>query len=133
MGPSAVPPPNVKTETTRRDLAKLVTALLARWGLDNEQQLLLLGLGPESQQALPAYRAGERALPEQRDVLERVGYLLGIHKCLVFLFPEDEILRYGWVHRRNALLHHRTPLEVMLEDGYSGIARMARFIDQAKL
>lgn len=122
-------PPDLQEESARRDLARVVSALFERWKLDGISQLQLLGLSPESRKLLPRYRAGERALPVQRDILDRAGFLLGIHKGLRFLFPEDEALRFDWVHRRNAALDHATPLDVMLRDGLIGIARVARLVD----
>ncbi|MBB5206568.1 MbcA/ParS/Xre antitoxin family protein [Chiayiivirga flava] len=123
------PLPDLQLEQSRRDLARVVSALFERWNLDGASQLQLLGLSPESRKLLPRYRAGERALPAQRDILDRAGYLLGIHKALRFLFPEDEALRFDWVHRRNAALDHATPLDIMLRDGLLGIARVARLLD----
>lgn len=121
--------PDLQDEQSRRDLARVVAALFERWDLDGISQLQLLGLSPESRKLLPRYRAGERALPAQRDILDRAGFLLGIHKGLRFLFPEDEALRFDWVHRRNAALDHATPLDIMLRDGLLGIARVARLVD----
>lgn len=121
--------PDLADEATRRDLARVVAALLGKWGLPGDAQLALLGLSPESRKLLPQYRRGERALPNTRDTLDRAGYLLGIHKGLRLLFPEDEDLRYGWVRRANALLDGRTPLAVMRDDGLVGLARIARFVD----
>ena len=116
-------------EGARCDLARVVAALFERWGIDNVAQLQLLGLSAESRKLLPRYRAGERPLPAQRDILDRAGFLLGIHKGLRFLFPEDEELRYSWVRRRNAALDQATPLDIMLRDGLLGIARVARLVD----
>lgn len=121
--------PNLADEATRMDLARVVAALLGKWALPADAQLALLGLSPESRKVLAQYRRGERALPNSRDTLDRAGYLLGIHKGLRLLFPEDETLRYGWVQRRNRLLGERTPLQVMIEDGLPGLARVARFVD----
>ncbi|MGN6512277.1 MAG: antitoxin Xre/MbcA/ParS toxin-binding domain-containing protein [Lysobacteraceae bacterium] len=131
MRPSPVPAqlPDLSTDAGRRDLARVVAALFARWELPGDVQLALLGLSPESRKLLAQYRRGERALPNGRDTLDRAGYLLGIHKGLRLLFPEDAALRYGWIRRRNALLGDRTPLEVMLADGLVGLARIARFVD----
>jgi hypothetical protein len=117
------------SEEARRDLARIVAALFERWRLDTEVQMQLLGMSPKSRTQLPKYRTGERALPASRDTLDRAGYLLGIHKGLRLLFPEDEELRFSWVHRRNRALEGATPLEVMLHDGLLGIARVARLID----
>lgn len=131
MRPSAVPAPfpDLAADATRRDLARVVAALFARWELPGDTQLALLGLSPESRKLLAQYRRGERALPNTRDTLDRAGYLLGIHKGLRLLFPEDPALRYGWIRRRNGLLGDRTPLDVMLADGLVGLARIARFVD----
>ncbi len=117
------------SEENRRDLARIIAALFERWALDTEVQMQLLGMSPNSRKQLPKYRAGESALPNNRDTLDRAGYLLGIHKGLRLLFPEDEELRFSWVRRRNQALDGATPLEVMVRDGLIGIARIARLID----
>ena len=131
MRPVAAPAPlpDLSEEATRRDLARVLAALFGKWALPGDVQLALLGLSPESRKLLPQYRRGERALPNTRDTLDRAGFLLGIHKGLRLLFPEDPALRYGWVKRRNALLGERTPLDVMLDEGLVGLARIARFVD----
>lgn len=121
-------PPALQDEQVRKDLARVVLALFARWNLGTEQQLALLGLSPESRRLLAQYRTGDKPLPGGRDSLDRAGYLMGIHKGLHLLFPEDEELRYGWVHLRNALLDGDAPLQVMLRDGLVGLARVARFV-----
>lgn len=121
--------PDLADDATRRDLARVLAALFEKWALPTDQQLALLGMSPESRKVLAQYRRGERALPNSRDTLDRAGFLLGIHKGLRMLFPEDPELRYAWVHRRNALLDGRAPLEVMLADGLIGVARIARFVD----
>ncbi|MES2820257.1 MAG: MbcA/ParS/Xre antitoxin family protein [Pseudomonadota bacterium] len=117
------------SDDARRDLARVVSALFERWQLDSELQMQLLGMSPKSRKLLPKYRAGDSALPGNRDTLDRSGYLLGIHKGLRLLFPEDEQLRFSWIHRRNRALDGETPLEVMVRDGLLGIARIARLID----
>jgi hypothetical protein len=121
--------PELDRDTTRMDLARILVALFERWSLTTDAQQSLLGLSPESRKLIGLYRRGERALPNQRDALDRAGYLLGIHKGLRLLFPENPELRYSWVHRRNQVLGGRAPLEVMLEDGLVGVARVARLVD----
>lgn len=116
-------------DAERRALAKVIGALFERWQLDAETQTNLLGLSVSSRKLLPRYRRGEAALPAGRDVRDRVGYLLGIHKGLRLLFPHNEALRYSWVHRRNDMLDGQAPLEVMTRDGLVGIARVARLVD----
>lgn len=121
--------PDLTNEVTRRHLARVIATLFEKWELPTETQLALLGMSPESRKVLAQYRRGERSLPNSRDTLDRAGYLLGVHKALRLLFPEDTDLRYQWVQRRNRLLGERTPLEVMVDDGLVGLARVARFVD----
>lgn len=123
------PTTDLADDAVRRDLARVVAALLEKWNLSTQTQLALLGMSRESRKVLPQFRRGERALPNTRDTLDRAGYLLGIHKGLRMLFPEDETLRYSWVHRRNRMLGEREPLQVMVDEGLIGLARVARFVD----
>lgn len=119
----------LRDEQVRRDLARTLAALFARWELTSAEQMLLLGLSPESRKLARAWQRGDQPLPDSRDCLDRAGYLLGIHKGLRLLFPEDEALRFGWVKRRNAALGGQRPLDIMLEEGLIGIARVARLVD----
>ncbi|MDD5286061.1 MAG: MbcA/ParS/Xre antitoxin family protein, partial [Desulfuromonadaceae bacterium] len=73
-------------------------------------------------------RNGE-ALPESRDTLDRVGWLMAIHKALGLLYPYNEDVRYSWVTRRNKAFDNLTPLDVMREQGIIGIARVSRYLD----
>jgi hypothetical protein len=119
----------VRDEQVRRDLARTLAALFVRWELSNAEQMTLLGMSPESRKLVRAYQRGDQPLPDNRDCLDRAGFLLGIHKGLRLLFPEDEVLRFGWVKRRNHFLAGQRPLDVMLEGGLIGIARVARLVD----
>lgn len=121
--------PRLEAEQSRKDLARAVTALFEKWHLDDDEQLTLLGLDRTSRNALPQYRSGERALPNNPDMPERVGHLLRIHGGLRLLFPEDEAIRFGWVKMRNRALAGRTALDVMLSEGLVGITRVARLVD----
>lgn len=120
---------DLSTEQSRQVLAKALLALFDHWQLTADQMLALLGLSPGSKSVLPQYRRGERALPSGRDVADRASYLLRIHKGVRMLYPRDAELRYGWVNRPKEVLDGKTPLEVMLNDGLLGVARMARFVD----
>lgn len=116
-------------EQTRKKLGILVMRLFERWGLTSEEQLNLLGLSPRSRALLARYRKGQAALSAGRDTLDRVGWLLAVHKALRLLYPENEGLRYGWVRRRNRSFENLTPLEVMTGEGLLGVAKVARYLD----
>ncbi len=118
----------LESADSRKGLATLVIKLFHLWGLSTSDQLDLLGLSPKSRAMLSKYAKGE-ALPATRDMYDRVGWLLSIHKALRLLYPRNEDIRYSWVNRRNAAFDNLAPLEVMKEQGIIGIARVARYLD----
>lgn len=113
---------------SRSALAKMITKLFQLWDLSTADQLGLLCLSTKSRSLLTKYRSGE-PLPESRDTIERVGWLMSIHKSLGLLYPYDDSLKYSWVNRRNKRFDNLTPLEVMREQGFLGIAKVARYLD----
>jgi len=112
----------------RQALAKMALQLFRHWNLGTADQLNLLGLSETSRATLSKYARGG-ALPSTRDMRDRLGWLLSIHKALRLLYPRDEEMRYSWVSRRNAAFDNRMPLEVMKEEGIIGIARVSRYLD----
>lgn len=130
--PSPIPELNDHIDLTadapRRALSKMVMQMFRLWGLPTSDKLQLLGLSPTSRATLARYSRGV-ALPATRDMLDRVGWLLAIHKALRLLYPHNEEIRYSWVSRRNTAFNNFTPLEVMNEQGIIGIARVARYLD----
>lgn len=112
----------------RSAMAKMVMKLFALWGIQTADQLELLGLSPNSRAMLTKYRNGT-PLPESRDMLDRTGWLLSIHKALALLYPDNPQLRYSWVSLRNQALGNLTPLAVMKEQGLIGIAKVSRYLD----
>lgn len=119
---------DLASEESRGALSKMVIKLFRLWNLSTADQLELLGLSPKSRAMLARYGKGE-ALPGTRDILDRVGWLLAIHKALRLLYPQNEDIRYSWVSRRNAAFHNLSPLTVMKEQGIIGIAKVARYLD----
>jgi len=119
---------NLHGTEARGELAKIIMRLFELWSLSTADQLELLGLSPKSRGLLAKYAKGE-ALPESRDSLDRVGWLLAIHKALRLLYPQNPEIRYTWVNRRNTAFANLTPLIVMKEQGILGLARVARYLD----
>jgi hypothetical protein len=112
----------------RRKLARMVTRLFEHWNLPAADQLELLGLSRTSRAQISRYRNGG-AVPSSRDMLDRIGWLLSIHKNLRLLYPRNENIRYTWVKRRNRILDDQRPLDIMKIQGLIGIARVARYLD----
>ena len=119
---------NIENSDARRKLARMVTRLFELWELPSADQLELLGLSRTSRAQLSKYRKGG-ALPSSRDMLDRIGWLLSIHKSLRLLYPRNENIRYTWVKRRNRILDDQRPLDIMTYQGLLGIARVARYLD----
>ena len=119
---------NIENSDARRKLSRMVTRLFTLWNLTTADQLELLGLSRTSRAQLSKYRKGG-ALPSSRDMLDRIGWLLSIHKSLRLLYPRNEIIRYSWVKRRNQMLDDQRPLDIMKHHGLIGIARVARYLD----
>lgn len=119
---------NLENSDARRKLAQMVTRLFELWDLPAADQLELLGLSRTSRAQISKYRKGG-ALPSSRDMLDRIGWLLSIHKSLRLLYPRNENIRYAWVKRRNKILDDQRPLDIMKYQGLIGIARVARYLD----
>jgi hypothetical protein len=115
----------------RSALAKMLMSLFDHWKLSTEDQTALLGIAPGNRAALMRYRKGE-PIGTSRDQYERVGHLLGIHKNLRLLFPENRDLAYRWMSTRNKAFEQRTPVEVIREWGFAGLLMVRAYLDRAR-
>ena len=118
----------IESSEARKKLALMVTRLFELWNVTTADQLELLGLSRTSRAQISKYRSGG-AVPSSRDMLDRIGWLLSIHKSLRLLYPRNENIRYTWVKRRNRVLDDQRPLDIMTYQGLIGIARVARYLD----
>jgi uncharacterized protein (DUF2384 family) len=112
-------------------LAKMVMALLDHWNLPTEDQAALLGVAGSNRAALTRYRKGE-AIGTSRDQYERVGHLLGIHKNLRLLFPQNRELAYRWMSTRNKAFDNFAPVEVVKTQGFLGLLIVRAYLDRAR-
>lgn len=119
---------DLTTEESRSKQAVLISNLFDRWKLSTEDQLNLLGLSSTSRSMLGKYRKGN-PLSSSRDMQDRAGWLLAIHKALRLLYPRNPELRYSWVSRRNRAFDNLAPLDLMKDEGLIGIAKVARYLD----
>jgi uncharacterized protein (DUF2384 family) len=124
----AIPPP---VEQDRGALAKMVMRLLDHWQLSTEQQAALLGIAASNRAALTRYRKGE-PIGTSRDQYERVGHLMGIHKNLRLLFPQNRDLAYRWMSTRNRAFDNRAPVDVVSEWGFAGLLMVRAYLDRAR-
>ena len=102
--------------------------LMAHWGCNKDQQCTLLGaIGSTTYfkyKKLPPVR-----LPH--DTLERISYLMGIHKSLRILFSNQPERAYDWVHKPNtaAPFNGQSALTYMLGGQVVDLADVRRYLD----
>jgi hypothetical protein len=128
---ASIEPELAQAQVQRSSLAKMIMKLFEHWHLSSDEQLALLGLSTANRAAIARYRRGE-PLANSRDLLERAGHLLAIHKNLRLLFPLDRDLAYAWVGTRNRAFGGITPTELMVEHGFSGLLQVRAYLDRAR-
>jgi Antitoxin Xre/MbcA/ParS C-terminal toxin-binding domain/Antitoxin Xre-like helix-turn-helix domain len=121
------PPIDPGSREARGRLASMVTRLLDHWQLTASEQAEVLGLSPGSRTTLARYRGGE-PFADNRDLLDRAGHLLGIHKSLRLLFPRDRDLAYRWMTQPNRRFGTR-PVDLIIEHGFEGLLSVRRYLD----
>jgi hypothetical protein len=122
------PEVDLHARDSRERLAKMVMELFQHWGIPAADQAALLGVSSQSRSTLSRYRRGE-PLADNADLLARAGHLLGIHKALRILFPQDRDLAYRWVSTPNRRFGGAAPLDIMRRHGYEGILAVRRYLD----
>lgn len=120
-------PVDLATREARSRLAAMVVRLFDHWSLSTVEQAEVLGLSAGSRSTLARYRNGE-PLADSRDLLDRAGHLLGIHKSLRVLFPHDRDLAYRWMTQPNRRFGAR-PVDVVIEHGFEGLLAVRRYLD----
>ncbi len=118
-------------KSDRSELAKMMMNLFSHWQLSTENQLALLGLSTTNRSALTRYRKGE-PLASNRDLMDRVGILLSIHKSLRLLFPHNRELAYAWMTQSNKAFDGMTPTKVINKWGFSGLLMVRGYLDKAR-
>lgn len=122
---------DLNSKDARSRLAKQISVLFGHWQLNSDEQLALLGLEPGSRASLARYRKGE-PLAASRDLLERVGSLLAIHKNLRLLFPHNRDLAYAWMGTRNRAFGGRRPVDLVADHGFTGLLMVRAYLDRAR-
>jgi transcriptional regulator with XRE-family HTH domain len=122
-----IPAVDLHARKNREELARMLVTLLEHWKLPPADQAALLGLSAQSRSTVARYRRGE-PLADNADLLARAGHLLGIHKALRILFPQDRDLAYRWVSTPNRRFGERAPLELM-KQGFEGLLAVRRYLD----
>lgn len=97
------------------------------WGLSGKQQRMLLGDMPESTfykyQKLPEVKLS-------KDILERISYIMGIHKALRIIF-HDKNRACEWIKKPNNAIPFggKSAIELMTEGGLVDLFHVRRYLD----
>ncbi len=101
--------------------------LTERWGLSSEQERILLGSPSRS----TFYRWKRNRLGRLRkDTLERISYMLGIHRALHVLYSRESQAN-GWLKRPNTapLFGGRCALDRMLGGRVGDLYTVRQYLD----
>jgi len=110
----------------RAALSEAVAALLLRWGVHPINQPRLLGLAD----ATPLVAGAP--VPDDPEVLERVGHLLAIDRNLRARYPHNPACADDWMTTAQPALDGKTPLEVVLVEGVHGMQRVRELLEPAR-
>lgn len=121
----------VQAEAGRSAIGGMLIKLFDHWNLTTEEQLDALGFSRTNRAILSRYRKGE-PISNNRDTLERAGHLLGIHKNLRLLFPQNRDVAYTWIKMRNKAFENQTPIEVIQQYGFTGLLMVRAYLDKAR-
>ncbi|MEA3275337.1 MAG: MbcA/ParS/Xre antitoxin family protein [Pseudomonadota bacterium] len=127
MSTVAQPSPKLDRKAMSPAALRAFFRIAALWGLDNREQMTLLGLSSPST-FFKWKRDPEVALP--RDALERISYVLGIYKALQMLLPDQQAAD-AWVRKPNAamLFGGNSALERMLSGNVSDLFVVRQYLD----
>ena len=118
---------DLRSSEARGRLARMIIRLFEHWDLSLPEQSGLLGLSISNRASIARYRAGE-PLADNRDLLDRASCLLGIHKTLRIIFPQNRDLAYRWMSTFNRRLGQR-PVDLVLERGFEGLIAIRRYLE----
>lgn len=107
-------------------------SLMEKWGCSESEQKVLLGSAGNT-----TYHK-YKGLPEVRladDLMERISYLMGIHKSLRVIFSNQQDNAYQWVRKPNmaAPFNGNSALQLMLSGGMTELSDVRRYLEGIRL
>jgi len=118
------------SERLRKTLTKSFFALTDHWDLTRQEEAQLLGWDyKDKRTTLDSMRKGKTIIDNDQDKVERMIDLVNIHKSLRILFPNDRALVYQWIKVKRERFGHFSALDIMIEEGQSGIRAIRHYLD----
>jgi hypothetical protein len=130
--PNPAPAPQTQTKPSPREISaaglRAFFAIARDWGLNTEEQMVLLGAPGRS--TFFKWKSAPESADLKRDTLERLSYLLGIYKALQILLP-DTASADAWVKKPNSApgFGGRSALERMLGGNVADLVAVRQYLD----
>lgn len=120
---------SVLSNEDRIQLGRMVVNLLDDWGIDASDQINILALPDDTRTRMLRRYHEDTPLPDDPDVMKRVEHLMGIADALRTTFPRNASIGLIWLKQPCKRLRRRRPLEIMIEDGLSGLITVRTHLD----
>jgi hypothetical protein len=117
------------TEADRTELGRMVVNTMDDWGIKASDQVVMLALPDGTPTRMLRRYHEETPLPDDPDILKRVEHLLGIAEALRTTFPRNARIGAMWLKQPCKRLRRRRPLDIMVEDGLSGLITVRTHLD----
>lgn len=110
-------------------LTQKIMSSLDDWGLSAADQVVVLNLPDGTRtRKLRAYHE-DTPLPKDDNVEFRAVRILGIIDALRTTYPKNESMGGRWMKAPHRRFQNRTPLQVMLEEGNTGVNSILAELD----
>jgi len=118
-----------KSKQVRAGLKAFFT-ITEKWGLSTAQQRVLLG-SPAEATFFKWKKNPESVTRQTHDLMERLSYILGIHKALRILFSNNQDSVYRWIATPNKapMFGGKSALDRMLGGNVSDLYSVRRYLD----
>ena len=117
------------TPEDRTELARMVVNLLDDWGIGAADQVNLLALPEGTRTRMLRRYQEDTPLPDDPAVMKRVEHLMGIADALRTTFPRNASIGLLWLKQPCKRLRRRRPMDIMVEDGLSGLITVRTHLD----
>ena len=113
----------------RTRLGRMAVNLLDDWGINASDQISILALPDSTRTRMLRRYHEDTPLPDDPDVMKRVEHLMGIAEALRTTFPRNAQIGLLWLKQPCRRLRRRRPMDIMLEDGLSGLITVRSHLD----
>ncbi len=117
------------TSEDRNTLGRVIVNLLDEWGIGAADQLAMLALPDGTPKRMLRRYQEDTPLPDDPEVMKRVEHLLGIADALRTTFPRNANIGLLWLKQPCKRLRRRRPMDIMIEDGLSGLITVRTHLD----